>query len=124
MYPVFVGFINVMSLSSTVYVVGFVPFTEPPSRLYVMLYVFIVLEAVAVTVVAAAGIVSVVVLSVVLSRIDVSSVVHAKSLYVYPDLFSYPALMSTVCPHLYVPEPVASFVFVPAVTVNWNVFLL
>ena len=113
-----------MSSSSTVYDVGFVPVTVPPSKLYVIVYVFIAFEAVAVTVVATAGIVNVVVLSVVLCKIDVSSVVHAKSLYVYPSRFSYDALMFTVCPHLYEPEPVVAVVFVPAATVKANLSLL
>ena len=123
-YPVFVGLFNVMFALSTVYVVGFSVETDPPSKLYVIVYSIVDASAVAVTVVAAAGIVSVVSVSVVLANIDVSVVVHAKFEYSYPAMFAYSADIVTSSPHLYVSEPAAFAVFVPAITVNANVFLV
>ncbi len=125
LYPVFDTGFNVIA-SSTVYVDGFdTPEAyEPPSVSNVNVYVFAVLVAVDVTSAFACGIVTVVdcnVESAIVGLPDVCA--HAKFEYVYPVTFSKSAEIATDLPHLYVPEPDAFSVFVPAVTVNVYSFL-
>ena len=88
-YPAFVGLFNVIVFVSTVYVVGFVVLTDPPFNSYDIEYWIAALVAVEVTVVFAAGIVTVVDDSEVPAKIDVSVVVHAKFEYSYPVTFAY-----------------------------------
>ena len=78
-YPSFVGFTNVNVSVSTVYsALGFSWF--PPSHIYVIIYVFAVLLALAVTVVSDAGIVISVVCALLFEIVTSFVAVHVKLL--------------------------------------------